>query len=124
MGGDILIISLVIICAVRVFTEQLYAENAAVIKGVPHGVCIIAAALLAVCVIIWMVRATGRKKTSQLWIDLTVFILASGLLMLTVFGVLSTGSRIGDLAASAGCALASAGAALGIGSQSRRLPVQ
>ena len=121
MRGDLLIIALIVISATRIFTEQLYSEKAVAIKGIPHGICILSAAVLTGCVMIWLFRSRGRKKTSQIWIDLTVFILSSVLALLTVFGVLSTGGRIGNLAASAGCSLASAAAAIGIGAQSRQL---
>ena len=121
--GDLLLISVSVFSALRALTESIRAETLTMWNGhrlMRYLFCLI----LLICMIVWTVRQRGYLRNSQLWISWVVFIAATAVLLFTGSGMLTVGSRIGDLAVITGCAIALLAAVLTAGGESRLIPPQ
>ena len=117
-NGDVLITVLCLWGAVRSVTEGLRSEPPRI--GPFSLVILLAAAAELICLAVWTVRRGQKQKSAVMTaLEWTAVAGCGVLILLQEAGILSMGSEIANLAASAGCALLTAALILSAGRDSR-----
>lgn len=112
--GDLLLVTLCLWTAVRCVTESFRPAESPLIRY-------LCCSGMAVCLLWWTVRRNSiRRSLTRTAADWVAAAMCTGIIVVTTEGILSVGSRIGDLAVITGCAVLEATLTLIAGSDCRK----
>lgn len=113
--GDLLLVALCLWASVRIVTEDFRPSAGNIVRY-------IYCSAVMLCLFWWTVRRNRiRLSPARTAADWVAAVFCTGIIAVTAEGILSVGSRIGDLAVIAGCAVLEAALTLIAGSDCRKL---